>query len=1026
MKLSDLAIKRPVTTTMMVLLAVLLGVVSFTMINIDLFPEITYPGAAIITSYSGVGPEEIENMVTKPIESAVSTVTNIKTISSSSSKGSSQIIAEFDWGTDMDTATMDLRENVDMVEGMLPDDVDDPIIIKFDPSMMPIMQLGVTADLDLAELKTLLEDRVSPRLERLEGVASVSLIGGLEREILISLNRNKLNNYNIDFSSVKNTLMSENLNMSGGNVSRGSDKLLVRVTGKFKSVDEIKAVEIPTATGANVPLADIAEVKDTFKEVESMTRLNRKTSMGIMIQKQTDANTVNVSRLVNQEIVKLQGEINNDIKIIPIMDQAEYIEDSISNVTTSAIYGGVLAVLVLFLFLRNIRSTLIIATAIPVSVITTFMLLYFNDLTLNMMTLGGLALGVGMLVDNSIVVLENIFRYRVEGLSRKEAAHKGSLEVGMAILASTLTTVIVFLPVFFVEGMASQLFRELSLTVAFSLLASLLVSLTLIPVMSSKILKVKKVEAERHQNSSRMGRVKSFYRSTLDWSLSHRWLIVVISLLAFIGSVSLFPMIGTEFIPESDTGEINISAELPLGSSLESTDRVAREIEKVVLDTPEIKNLLVNVGSSGMMGMGGSESETASFFLQLVDLNERERSTQEIIEALRNDLSIPGVEINIETEGMSMGGSGKPISIMVKGDDLVVLERLARQISDEIRNVEGVREVEDSLSEGRPEMQVEINRTLASKYGLRVSQIGEAINTAISGSVATQYEIAGEEYDITVKLAEEDIDSPAQVRELLLSSSSGALVPLEDIASFKVEEGPKEILRENQVRYAQIGASLYGRSLGEVMGEIQGRLSENLQLPSGYELDYGGEFEQMQESFTSLALALLLALVLVYMVMASQFESLLHPLVIMFTVPMAAIGVMLGLVITGNNISVVTIIGIIMLAGIVVNNAIVLVDYINHLRSTGMTVREAILEAGPIRLRPIFMTALTTILAMLPMAIGLGEGSEVQSPMAIVVIGGLSVATLLTLYVVPSIYSLLTGFSRRVKNRFSGGKELNS
>ncbi len=1028
MKLSDTAIKRPVTTTMLVLLVVLLGIVSFSRINIDLFPDITYPGAAIIVQYSGVGPEEIENMVTRPIESAVSTVTNIKTLTSTSTKGSSQIVAEFNWGTDMDAVTMDLRENIDMIEGMLPDDVDDPIIVKFDPSMMPIMQSGVTSDMDLATLKTLIEDRVSPRLERLEGVASVGLVGGLEREILVSLNKNKLNNYQIDFSSVTNTLMAENLNMSGGNVARGSDNLLVRVTGKFKSIDEIRGVEIPTATGATVPLSDIAEVKDTYKEVQNMTRLNGKSSIGLTIQKQTDANTVTVSRLVNEEIDKLEKEINGNLEIIPIMDQAEYIEDAIGNVSTSAIYGGILAILVLFIFLRNIRSTLIIGTAIPVSVITTFLLLYFNDLTLNMMTLGGLALGVGMLVDNSIVVLENIYRYRADGLSRIEAAHRGSQEVGMAIMASTFTTVIVFLPVFFVEGMASQLFRELSLTVAFSLLASLVVSLTLIPVMASKILKVKRnreVDSGKGRRSS--GKIKSFYRSTLDWSLSHRWVVIVILIAAFVVSISLSPFIGTEFIPQSDMGQINITAELPLGTSLERTDQVARQIEDVVTDIPEVKNVLVNIGSSGQMGMGGINTETASFFVQLVELDKRTRSTHEITEDLRERLLIPGTEIDIGAQDMmSMGGSQKPISIKVKGDDLNVLERLAQEIGSEIEAVEGVREVEDTLSEGRPEMQVEINRTLASKYGLRVSQIGRAINTAIGGTVATRYEIGGEEYDINVKLAEKDIDSQDQVKQLLLSSPVGAMIPLEDIASFKVEEGPKEILRENQVRYARISAALYGRSLGEVMEEIRTKLDENIQLPSGYELAYGGEFEQMQDSFTSLAFAFLLALVLVYMVMASQFESLLHPFVIMFTVPMATIGVLTGLFITGKNLSVVSIIGIIMLSGIVVNNAIVLVDYINTLRNRGKSIREAIMEAGPVRLRPIFMTALTTILAMLPMAVGTGEGSEVQSPMAIVVIGGLAVATLLTLYLVPVLYSLVTGFSIKIRGYFNSSEETKS
>ena len=1021
MKLSDIAIRRPVTTIMMVLLVILLGIIAFNMVNIDLFPNITFPAAVVITQYEGVGPEEIETMVTRPIEGSIATVTNINNITSVSSTGSSMVVAEFNWGTDMDMASMNMREKIDMIEGYLPDEVNDPIIVKFDPSLMPVMQLGAAADMDLANLKKVMEDEFIPRLERLEGVAQVSLIGGKEREILVTLDQSKVNNYNLDFSSITSALMMENFNVSGGDVNRGTSVLLVRVTSKFKNLEEISNILIPTGSGT-VSLGDIAEVKDTYKEVSTLSRLNGENSIGIMVQKQTDANTVAVSSSVNNEIDKIINSLDYDLKIVPIMDQADFIKRSIGNVGRNAIIGGLLAILILFMFLRNYRSTIIIATAIPVSVITTFMLIYFGNLTLNMMTLGGLALGVGMLVDNSIVVLENIYRYRTEGYSRLEAAKQGSQEVGMAIVASTLTTIVVFLPIIFMGGIAAELFQELALTVTFSLLASLIVSLTLIPVMSSKILKIDKKEKENLNKEGIIDKIKEKYKTTLLWSLGHRKLVIFLSIILFFGSIALFPLIGAEFIPEMDQGQFSINIEMPIGTNLEETNRVAKQVEEKVLSFPEVESLLTNVGSSGDM-MGSTSSDSSSLIVLLKNSSQRERTTKEVMEELRKEILIPDVEITMAAADMMGGGmgGGSPISIKVSGDDLAVLEDLSVKIKNELAQIDGVREIEDSISEGRPELQITVNRGLAAKLGLRPSQIGSAVKTAIDGNVSTRYEVAGEEIDIRVKLNKGDISSPQQVKDLLIPSPVGARVPLNRVADFNVEQGPREILRENQVRYAQVTADLYNTNLGMVMPLIREQLDKNLDIPDGYQVDYGGEYKEMQDAFINLVYALLLAIVLVYMVMASQFESLIHPFIVMFTVPMAAIGVMLGLFVTGHNFSVVSIIGVVMLAGIVVNNAIVLIDYINKLRSDGRTVKEALLEAGPIRLRPILMTTLTTILGLFPLALGIGEGSETQAPMAVVVIGGLTVSTLLTLYLVPILYSLISG----VRKRIVGEKNIN-
>ena len=1016
MKLSNLSIKRPVTTIMIVLLVVLLGIISFNRTSIDLFPNLVYPGAAVITEYSGVGPEEVETMVTKPLESSLATVTNIQTLSSTSSKGQSVVVAEFNWGTDMDTASMDMRESIDMIEGALPDDISDPFIVQFDPSMLPIMQMGVSGNKDLASLKKVIEDRISPRLERLEGVAAVNLTGGKKREILVSLDQSKLNNYSVTFSNIRNTLMMENLNISGGSVERGNSEYLVRVTGKYDSLKEIEETQIPTLGGGTVPLEELGDVTDTFEEMKTKAKLNGKPSIGLTVQKSTDANTVAVSNRVKEEINKIEKELNGNIKMVPIMDQADYIEQSIGSVGRNAIYGAILAVLVLWLFLRNLRSTVIIATAIPVSIITTFMLIYFGDLTINMMTLGGLALGIGMLVDNSIVVLENIYRYRRDGADKVEAARKGSNEVGMAIAASTITTAIVFLPVVFVEGMASQLFEELALTVSFSLLASLLVSLTLIPVMSSKILKIR----ENNKKNKWMEKLRSVYRSSLEWSLSHRKIVIMILIVAIAGSLSLYPIIGSEFIPSMDQGQFTVTAKLPVGTSLERTETVSSQIEKEVLSIPEVDTVLTNVGSTGQMMTGNSSSsEVPSLFVNLKDLSKRDRSTSQVMEEIRDKIDVPDVKLNVESQDMIGGGmgGGKPVVITIKGDQLDILEDIAVSVKNEIKNVKGIREVGDSISEGRPELQVKVNRILASKHGLRVSQIGSALETAINGKTATRYEVGGEEYDVKVKLRDKDINTPEKVKKLLIPSPTGAKVRLNSIADFKVEKGPKSITRENQERYVTVNAALYQTDLGTAMENIKAQINDNVTVPTGYEIEYGGQFQEMQESFKDLGFAFGLAIILVYMVMASQFESLVDPFVIMFTVPMAIIGVLPGLFITGHNISIVSIIGLVMLSGIVVNNAIVLVDYINTLRSRGNGLKEAILKAGPIRLRPILMTALTTILALLPIGLGFGEGAEVQAPMAIVVIGGLTVATVLTLYVVPVLYTIFERFSRKVKGQ---------
>src|SRR6056297_799603 len=1016
MKLSDFSIKRSVTTVMLILLVVKLGFISLDRLSIELLPNITFPGAAVVTSYQDAGPEEVESLVTKRLENSLATVTNVKSINSTSDAGQSTIVMEFNYGTDMDFAALDMREATDMVSGILPDDAGEPLIFQFDPSMIPILQLGVYSGQNLADLKTNVEDNVIPRLERLPGVASVNLTGGLDREILIELDRNKMENYGVDFNSVTQNLLLENFNLSGGKVDRGNIEYLIRVTGKFENIDQIREVLIPTGSRQGfVKLSDIANIKDTFKEMQSITRVNGQPSIGLTIQKQTDANTVAVANRVRDEVDAIKGDYEN-LNLVPIADQAEYIEDSINNVYRNAILGGLLAVIVLFLFLRNIRSTLIIGLTIPISVVATFLLLYFGGLTINIISLGGLALGIGMLVDNSIVVLENIFRYKQYGLNRVEAASRGSEEVGMAITASTFTTIVVFLPVIFVEGLTAQIFRELALTVSFSLFASLIVALTLIPMLSSKILKLTKKQMKLGTDST-LGFVKKNYQRSLNWFLHHRWTIIIIILILGVGAGFLAVDLGTEFLPQFDQGQFTVEYSLPVGTVIEETDDVAKKLEDTIGKIPEVETIFTNIGVSNMMS-GSTSSETGSFTVILKDLAERERSTSQVMEELRQKVKIAGADISIESQsGFFEPTGGATINIKKDSQNLDELERLSGLVMEQMRQVEGVREVEDSFEEGRPEFNIQIDRALAARLGLRTRSVANTVKTAVTGSVATQFEVGGDQYDVRVTLTEEDKRNLEQIKNIMLPSPTGAKVPLSRVAQFDLSKGPKQILRINQERYAEITASLFQTDLGTAVNEIQQRINDNVEFPEGYNIRYGGQFQDLQQSFTDLFYAFLLAIVLVYMVMASQFESLVHPLVIMFTVPLAVIGVVYGLYITNTTISVPALIGIITLTGIVVNNAIVLVDYINRLREEGKTKLDSILEAGPIRLRPIMMTALTTVLALVPLGLGIGEGSELEQPLAIVVISGLLFSTFLTLYVIPVLYSLFTDISDKIKDK---------
>lgn len=1035
MRISEPAVKRPVAVAMLFLIVILLGVVSLNKLNVDLFPELDLPIALSMTSYEGVGPEEIENLVTRPIEGAVGTVSGIKNISSQSYQGSSLVMVEFEWGTDMNYAINQMREKIDLIAPMLPTDADKSLILKMDPNLMPIMAIGFGGNLDLADLDDLAKDVIQPRLERVNGVASVGVYGGMEREIRISAVPQRLQAYGLSLDSLINFLRMENRNVSAGSVEDGLKEHTVRVTGEFEDLQEIENLQIPLPSGGSIRLAEIAKIEDTYKDKKSYAYMDGEPCVQISIQRQTDANTVKVSDAIRQELEELKDVLPQEAKINIAFDQAEFIRLSINNVVRNVLIGAVLAVFVLLLFLRNIRSTLIIGTAIPISIITTFILIFFGNLTLNMITLGGLALGVGMMVDSAIVILENIYRHREEGYSRIDASVRGADEVASAITASTLTTIVVFLPIVYVEGLASQIFRPMALTVTFALLASLLVALTLVPMLSSKVLKV------NHNNGNNNGKKKGFltrlsgkwgrlfqkfergYSRVLAWSINNKKKVVFGTLLLFIGSIAMTPLVGMEFLPKQDTGEYIINIDLPNGTALHETHRVTKLVEEFIHQLPEHEWSFYSVGSSGNMFGSGNTPEHASVRGKLKDVSQRERDIDQVLDELRTKCStVPGADIEIRAEGGGMGGgSGDPISIGIIGDNLEVLDLISHDIAERIKDVPGTREVTTSIEDGRPELHIKLNRERADLYGLTSAQLSSYVSTAVNGSTATRYRVKGDELDIRVILDEKYRQTIDDIEALTITSPTGALVPLQEVASLEIAKGPTQITRKNQSRRVTVSGDISGRDLRSVMQDIQ-LVIKDVNLPPGVQLEFGGENKDMMESFQNLTYALILAIILVYMILASQYESLLYPFVIMFAIPPTLIGVVLFLFISNRTLNVATFIGIIMLAGIVVNNAIVMVDYINTLRRRdGMSRKDAILKAGPTRLRPILMTTLTTILGLFPLVLGIGEGSELSAPMATAVFGGLSFSTVITLVLVPCMYIIMENMVQKVKKIFRRG-----
>ena len=1019
MKIPEFSVNRRVTTAMLAMILVVLGFIAFTSLGLDFFPDIDFPTVSVVTTYSGASSEDIENTITRPLEQIINTISRVKEVDSMTTEGASVIMVEFEWGTNLDFAAQDIRDQVGLYRNFIPEEASDPLVVKFNLGEFPIIFGGITADRPTLELKKIIEDEVAPRLERIEGVAAAQVFSMDTREILVAVDKVALESLSISVDQILMALGMENLNLPAGRITERHSEYLLRTVGEFQSLDDIRNTIIgSTQTGQPVYLTDVAEVRDTLKDNRLISRTQGEKGVFYFISKRSGANTVTTAQAVNRELDRIKATLPSDIKFFPFMDQAEMIQRVIRRTGNKALVGAILAIFFIFVFLRDWRPTLTIALAIPLSVITTFIAFYLAGYTINLLTLGGLALGIGMLVDNAVVVIENVFRHMEEGKKREEAAKKGASEVGMAITASTLTTIAVFFPMVFAQGITGRLTRGLALAIAFSLLASLFVALTIVPMVASVLFKAnsQKGSGEKSKRRVQFEKVRNSYRRSLHWTLKHRALVLggILGLLAL--SIAIVPFLGTEFMPAMDREMIILQVKMPVGTSLEETNRVVTMVEKLMAQEPEVVNVSVQVGSQAEENpadMAGGMSTTGSheglLWVGLVPVRERELSDVEVMEKIRRKLpKLKDVKFESLDIGQAMmGGATAPVEIKIFGEEIDTLKEIGDTIVERIRDVEGLRDVTHSLAEGKPEYHITIEREKASRMGLKVSQVGNAIQAATLGKVATRFREGNEEIDIRVRFQEKFRDSLEDIRNIPIMTPFNTMVTLGEVATITRGEGPIRINRENQARVITVTGNIAGRDLGSVVRDIQGRIADvERGLPAGYFTEFGGQFEQMQEAFVIMAGAFALATLLVYMIMASQFESFSHPFVIMFTIPLAIVGVILALLVSGRPVSLPVLIGFIMLGGIAVNNGIVMVDYINQLKRRGVDKKEAILQASAVRLRPVLITAFTTILGMMPMALSVSEGAEMRAPMAITVVGGLVATTFLTLFVIPIIYSL--------------------
>ena len=1019
---SKLCIRKPVTTIMVTLMVFIAGIVSYFNLDQALMPDMDLPIAVVMTTYVGASPEEIEELISKPMEESLGSIANVDTVTSYSSTNSSMVLLQFVDGTDIDMAAVDMRDKIDQMKSTLPDAAGDPMVIKMDINAMPIT-IGVKAEnMDLEALNDLLEDNVANRLERIEGVASVSLSGGITNEVRITVDPVKLAGYGLTTSTLSGLLAAENMNLPSGDLTQGNTTVAVRTIGEFTSVQEINNLPIPTSTGAVIHLSDVARVEQVEADRDSFTYINGEKGILLSVDKQSTANLVKVSQSLKDEIAKLQRDYP-ELEIDMLSDTSDYIEMSLSNITETALLAAVIAFFVLLLFLKNAVTAGIIAVSIPTSIMATFALMHVTDINMNMISMGGVAIGIGMLVDNSVVVLDSIYQYYERGYTAAESAEIGAKEVSMAIIASTLTTVAVFLPMALIGGTTGAMMKNLSFTIMYALIASVVVALTFVPMACALLLKREtktfvwknlKFLSFLDRWEGAIDTLSRKYEKLLKWALRHRKKTVLTVLLVFILSLCSIPLAGMDFMASMDEGVATISVDLPNGTDLDTTEETTLEVLYRLQDIPEADVVYANVGS----GMLSSGTNSASITMNLVDAKDRKRSTEEVCDDIEKLLAdIPGADITVSSSDSAMGSlASADVTMNVYGYDAATLVDVEDELIDKLSQVDGLSDVEGSTGDTVPEAKVTIDRAKASQYGITTASVAGALSTAISGSTATQYKLDGTEIDVVNRYDTNSVNYLTDLNNLTVTSAYGTQVPLSDVATITMDESATTIMRENQKNYITISANADNMSTSEAQKLVEKAMAD-IELPDGCTYQFSGMMEKMNDTFRSLEIAMVVAVLLVYMIMASQFESLRYPFIVMFSMPLAITGAIIGLLITGNTITMPAMMGFVMLIGMVVNNGIVLVDYTNQLMDRGMNCYDALTSAGPRRLRPILMTTLTTVLGMVPMALATSEGSEMMQALAIAVIFGLTLSTVVTLIFIPVLYMWMNERKRKSNAR---------
>jgi HAE1 family hydrophobic/amphiphilic exporter-1 len=1043
MSLYSSAVKKPVTTLMIFIGIIVFGIYSFVYVPIDFFPEMEPPIITVFTFYSGASAADIEENITTRLENSFSTLTNLKKITSSSKDNLSLILLEFEWGKNLDEATNEIRDALNRVERFLPEDSEEPNIFKFSTSVMPIMMLSATAEESYPAITDILEEKLVNPLNRIEGVGAVTILGGPQRAIMIDIDPRKLDAYNMSLEQLAGIIGAENLNLPSGNIEMNQLDYPLRIKGEFSRSDNFKNIVITSSGGKPVYLHDIATVQDSLKKTNLDERTNGRQGVRIMLQKQTGANTVAVARKVKAKINQLKSSLPDDIHIDTIFDTSEYIVNSISNLSETLFYAAIFVIIVVLFFLGRWRATFIIILTIPVSLIGAFIFLYLTDDSINIISLSALTIAIGMVVDDAIVVLENITHNIEKGSYPREASIYGTNEVALAVVATTLTVVAVFLPLTMIGGFTGEMFRPLGFIVSITISTSTIAALSLTPMLASQILRLKKYDRRTFSgklallNEKSLTGLDNVYEKTLGWALRHKAIVIITCFSIFVMSIILVVIVGAEFMPASDNGQINVNVELAQGTNINETKKITRQIETLIAEKyPEVEVVSTSAGAGDESSLSSIFSESASYivniFMDLPPIDERQRDIFGISDSLRKDLNqIPEIaKFNVDPGGsrgsMFGGGGGNIIEVKIFGFDIDKTNIVAEKIASFLNEIEGTRDVLISRKQEKPELQIVFDKEKLATAGLNTATAAMAVRNRINGLVSTTYREEGEEYDVIVRYAEEFRNSTTDIENITIQNQRGQLIKLKEIGAIEQYYSPPNIDREDKERVVTVSALVAGSDLGTIKSELDKKI-ENLVKPQGIDLEIGGSVEEMQESFRDLGLLLVLSILLVYIVMAAQFESFREPFIIMISLPFAFTGVFLALFITNTTLNVISFIGAVMLVGIVVKNGIVLVDYTNILRDRGLSLAQAVIKGGRSRLRPVLMTTLTTLLAMVPLSLSTGEGAESWRPMGIAIIGGLLFSTIITLIIVPVIYSIF-GAARikRVRKALLKNNNLNN